>query len=478
MKKEKRKRKGFGRFAALVLALSVFLECPISTGAAAKIISDEEERRALPIVSNETEGWPQGPVVSAQSAVVMEASTGTVLYEKNAHDPLYPASITKIMTTLVALEHSSMDETVTFSYDSVFSLDTGSSIIGGVNPGDTMSMKDVLYGIMICSGNEAAYAAAEHVAGTVSDFVDMMNARAEEIGCTDTNFCNPHGLPNENHVTSAMDMALITGTALNNASFKTIATTRRYTFPPTSSGEERIRLNHHLMMEGMEYAYEGCLGGKTGYTSAAGSTLVTFAERDDMLLICVVMNEKAPAQYLDTATLLDYGFANFRKVDMSGYGQNGSSEEDGFFLARVNSDAADGGLSVKQTGSAVLPVSASTDDIRGEVSRELEDGTITSVFYFQDMRVGSSVMQIQAQEDGRSSGRLFGTPQEQEETVYDIFHPEDVNYIYLNLKVIASVAAVVGIVIGLICLYRKTGNRRRRRRKPLVVEHRNIRRRY
>ena len=241
----------------------------------------------------------QGPVVSAQSAVVMEASTGAILYEKDAHDQLYPASITKIMTTLVALEHSTMDETVTFSYDSVFSLDTGSSIIGGVNPGDTMSMKDVLYGIMICSGNEAAYAAAEHVGGSIPAFVDMMNARAQEIGCTDTHFENPHGLPNENHVTSAMDMAKITRTALENTAFKTIATTRRYTFPTTSSGEERIRLNHHKMMEGMEYAYDGCLGGKTGYTSAAGSTLVTFAQRDGMMLICVVMNEEAPSQFLD-----------------------------------------------------------------------------------------------------------------------------------------------------------------------------------
>lgn len=148
------------KMAAPLLALTLFLAQGGEAYAAAQIVSDVEARRALPIVSNETEGWPQGPVVSAQSAVVMEASTGTVLYEKDAHDQLYPASITKIMTTLVALEHSTMDETVTFSYDSVFSLDTGSSIIGGVNPGDIMSMKDVLYGIMICSGNEAAYAAA------------------------------------------------------------------------------------------------------------------------------------------------------------------------------------------------------------------------------------------------------------------------------------------------------------------------------
>ena len=354
------------KMAAPLLALTLFLAQGGEAYAAAQIVSDVEARRALPIVSNETEGWPQGPVVSAQSAVVMEASTGAILYEKDAHDQLYPASITKIMTTLVALEHSTMDETVTFSYDSVFSLDTGSSIIGGVNPGDTMSMKDVLYGIMICSGNEAAYAAAEHVGGSIPAFVDMMNARAQEIGCTDTHFENPHGLPNENHVTSAMDMAKITRTALENTAFKTIATTRRYTFPPTSSGEERIRLNHHKMMEGMEYAYDGCLGGKTGYTSAAGSTLVTFAQRDGMMLICVVMNEEAPSQFLDTATLLDYGFANFRKVDMSEYGQGQDSENSSFFLTQAQTQNADTGLSVRQNGTAVLPVNASVDDVKGE----------------------------------------------------------------------------------------------------------------
>ena len=135
----------------------------------------------------------------------------------------------------------------------------------------------------------------------------MMNARAEEIGCTDTNFCNPHGLPNENHVTSAMDMALITGTALNNASFKTIATTRRYTFPPTSSGEERIRLNHHLMMEGMEYAYEGCLGGKTGYTEKAQSCLASVFRQGESLYFSAIMKSE-DASYM-TTILLDYYFA-------------------------------------------------------------------------------------------------------------------------------------------------------------------------
>lgn len=451
------------RWAAVLSALLIFVGDAAEALAAADIIPDPEERRALPIVSDETEGWPKGPVVSAQSAVVMEASTGALLYEKNAHDQLYPASITKIMTTLVALENSAMDEIVTYSEEALFSLDTGSSIIGGVNPGDRMSMKDVLYGIMICSGNEAAYAAAEHVGGDIPSFVKMMNARAKEIGCTDTNFENPHGLPNENHVTSAMDMAKIMRAALANTSFKTIATTRRYTFPPTSGGEERIRLNHHKMMEGMEYAYDGCLGGKTGFTSAAGSTLVTFAERDGMTLICVVMNEEAPAQFLDTAALLDYGFANFRKADMSEYGQQGSGETRSFFLTEINSAAADTGISLKQTGTAVLPFDASVDELKGEAVREDEDGTVTSEFYFHGTYVGSSVMRILTSEEGQTSGRLFGEAEEVTHTAYDMFHPEGVRYFFINIKLLLLAAVTAAVIGGGAYVYHKNSWKNRRR---------------
>lgn len=453
--------------AAVMLAFVLFINSGIYVYAAAQIISDEGARRALPIATNDIEDWPQGPVVSAQSAVVMEAETGAVLYEKNSHDPLYPASITKILTTLVALENSGLDETVTFSHDSVFSLDEGSSIIGGVNEGDKMSMKDVLYGIMICSGNEAAHAAAEHVAGSVDAFTDMMNARAKEAGCTDSNFENPHGLPDSDHVTSAMDMALITKAALENNAFKTIATTRRYTFPPTSRGEERIRLNHHKMMQGMEYEYDGCLGGKTGYTSKAGSTLVTFAERDGILLICVVMNERSPYHFRDTATLLDYGFANFRKVDMSSYGQESTGEEGSFFLSEVNSTAADTGLSINRSGTAVIPLHASIDAIMGKAQEEQADGTVISDFYYNGAHVGSSIMQIQAEPEGQVAGRLFGGPETKVETTYNIFDPADVKYVFINLKIVLTVLLGITAITAIIVIYVKTGKRRRRRRRHL-----------
>ena len=458
---EDRRRPGrlIRRAGLLVFAAVFWLAKLPEVYAAANIIEDEAARQAIAIESNEVEGWPEGPVVSAQSAVVMEASTGTVLYEKNAHDPLYPASITKILTTLVALENSSMDEIVTFSHDSLFTLDPGSSIIGGVNEGDQMSMKDILYGIMICSGNEAAYAAAEHVGGTAEHFVEMMNERAKTIGCTDSNFCNPHGLPDDNHVTSAMDMALITKEALNNSSFYTIATTKRYEFPPTSSGEERIRTNHHLMMEGMEYEYEGCLGGKTGYTSKAGSTLVTFAERNGMLLICVVMNEESPAQFLDTATLLDYGFANFRKVDMSSYGMGQDGGTDSFFLQEIEESASKTGISTKRSGTAVIPDTVGEDMLKGEVVSE-ENGLILTEFYYNGKYVGESSMEL-VTEEGTASARIFGSAGGEEED-YNILTQTHTRYLFINVRYGVAVAAVLGVAAGLIGLNIRSRRRRRR----------------
>ncbi len=448
------------RRAGLLLAAAVlWLASAAQALAAANPIGDEAARRAIAVESNETEGWPQGPVVSAQSAVVMEVSSGAVLYEKNAHDPLYPASITKILTTLVVLENSSMDETVTFSHDSLFSLDPGSSIIGGVNEGDQMSMKDVLYGIMICSGNEAAYAAAEHVGGTVEHFTEMMNERARQIGCTDSNFCNPHGLPDDSHVTSAMDMALITREALENSSFYTIATTRRYEFPPTSSGEQRLRLNHHQMMEGMEYEYEGCLGGKTGYTSKAGSTLVTFAQRDGMTLVCVVMNEDSPAQYTDTAALLDYGFSNFRKTDMSSYGTGQEEGTDSFFLQEIEEHAAQMGISTKRTGTAVIPDNVGENMLEGEVVSE-EDGLIVTDFYYHGKYVGESSMELVTQE-GQAAGRIFGSGG-QEDGGYNILTQTETPFFFINVKYVAAGLAVLAVAAGLVALRIRSGARRRR----------------
>lgn len=257
--------------------------------------------------------WPEGPVIEGESAIVIEASTGTVLYEKNAHAEHYPASITKIMTALLAVENSSMEEEVVFSHDAVYKIE-GSHIARDVD--EVLTMEQCLYALMLASANECAYAIAEHVGGDYDAFIQMMNEKATEVGCQNTHFNNPHGLPDETHYTSAYDMALISREALKSETFRLITGTKRYTIPPTNiHSEEAYLLNGHRMLctyKGDGYLYDGCIGGKTGYTDAARNTLVTFAERNGMTLICVVLNEAREKQYQDTTTLLDYCFENFQ----------------------------------------------------------------------------------------------------------------------------------------------------------------------
>lgn len=274
--------------------------------------------QANPALVMGAEYWPEGPALESPSVILMEMSTGTVLYEKNSTEQNYPASITKIMTTLLALENSQLDEIVTFSDDAINNTE-GSGI--SRDYGEQMTMEQCLYAVMLSSANECAYAVAEHVGGTIENFVAMMNAKAAEIGCTGTHFSNPHGLFAEDHYTSAYDMALIARAAYQNETFRIITGTARYTIPPTNKhSEETPLLNHNEMLypwQTLNYRYEHCTGGKTGYTDLARSTLVTYAERDGMSLVCVVMHTESPNQWLDSTSMFDFAFDNFQVFNIS-----------------------------------------------------------------------------------------------------------------------------------------------------------------
>ena len=264
--------------------------------------------------------WPDAPETLSPSVILMEESTGTILYEKNMDEAHYPASITKIMTTLLALENGNLSDMVTFSDDAINNTE-GSGIARDY--GEQMTLEQCLYGVMLESANECAYAVAEHVGGTVENFVDMMNAKAKELGCTNTHFANPHGLQDENHYTTAHDMALIAQAAYQNETFRIIIGTKMYTIPPTNKhAEETVLRNHHDMLctyhnANRKYLYPYCVGGKTGYTATANSTLVTYAEKDGMTLICVVMNTQSPNQFIDTVNLFDYAFDNFQVLNVA-----------------------------------------------------------------------------------------------------------------------------------------------------------------
>ena len=235
------------------------------------------------------DGWPKGPNVEAQAAVLMDVNTEAVLYSKNGDTQLYPASITKIMTTLLACENLNVKTKITVSENASTSVSAGDSSIYAA-PGEVFTRDQALMAVMLQSANEMSVAVAEEVSGSVKKFTELMNWRAKLFGCKNTHFNNPNGLPDETHYTTASDMAKIAKSAWLNPLFRRYCTRRYYEIPATNKfAEARQLLNHHKMMKNGEYYYEGVLGGKTGYTDASGNTLVTYCKRGNMTLVAVIL---------------------------------------------------------------------------------------------------------------------------------------------------------------------------------------------
>ena len=247
----------------------------------------------------------------AKAAVLIEAQSGRVLYESNAHAPLPMASTTNIMTALLALENGSLSDVVTVSRNA-FGV-PGTSIY--LSEGETLTLEQMLFGLMLQSGNDAAVAIAEHIGGTTENFCAMMTRRAEELGCENTLFATPHGLPAQQHHTTAWDLARITREALKNADFRRIVSTQRMTIPWAGHDYDRVLNNKNKLLA----AYPGAIGVKTGYTKAAGRCLVFAAEREGMTLIGVVLG--CPSWFDEAAALLDRGFANWQLVTLLSAGE-------------------------------------------------------------------------------------------------------------------------------------------------------------
>ncbi|NLP33765.1 MAG: D-alanyl-D-alanine carboxypeptidase [Clostridiales bacterium] len=319
---------------------------------------------------NQSPGWPTGPNIYAEGAIVMEASTGLILYEKNIDNAYYPASITKILTALIAIENSSMGEIVTFSRDAIFNVELNSSRIG-IDVGEQLTMQQCLYAILLESANEVTYGVAEHIGGSIENFSKMMNERAKSIGAMNSNFTNPHGLPDDDHYSTPYDMALITREAMKNETFRKIFGTRTYQIPPTNIQEEtRYLRNHHRFVLKQDYRYDDCIGGKTGYTSKARFTLVSVAKRGDLELISIVMKDDSSAhQYADTKALFDYGFDNFSIYPINELETEGSLEESPMFT-RFNPllSEKETPIVTDENGYLVLPNTASFQDAEKDIS--------------------------------------------------------------------------------------------------------------
>lgn len=329
--------------------------------------------------------WPEGPSIVTPSAMVIEVNSGAVLYEKNADEINYPASITKVMTTLLALEHCDLDEIVTFSDDAI-KYNQGDTSHIARDYGEQMTMKDCLYAVMLESANECAYAVAEHVGvklgGDYRTFIDLMNERAKELGCTNTHFNNSNGLPDKDHWTSAHDMALISAEAYKNETFRVIVGSRNYKVPPTNKHKEPTYLNnHHAMISNYktdEYLYEYSTGGKTGYTDSARYTLVSYAEKDGLTLACVVMRTNAEARFNDTRTLFEHCFQNFQAVSIGADGDTGDSQSENNGIM-VNHESF---VKLDENAHVVLPITADVSDVEMSIVKDdLKEGSVAKLNY-------------------------------------------------------------------------------------------------
>ncbi len=244
------------------------------------------------------------PSVSAEAAIVIESSTGRVIHNKNAHKRLPMASTTKIMTAICAIENTNPDTLITVN-DAAVGIE-GSSVY--LARGEKITIKDLIYAMMLNSGNDAATALAYEVSGSVESFAELMNKTARSIGAKDTHFTNPSGLYEEDHYTTAQDLAMISAYALKNPLFARIVSTREKTITNGEKDYPRKLRNHNRLLS----SYDGCIGVKTGYTKKCGRCLVSCASRDGVKLICVSLN--APNDWQDHTLLLDYGFSKCKSI--------------------------------------------------------------------------------------------------------------------------------------------------------------------
>lgn len=388
------------KITAILLAFVILFTCSFPSYATSA--TETEATTEHPETTEYPDDITREPDLVSNAAIVMDAASGQILYEKNAYDKKYPASITKILTTLLALENNvDPDETITMSENAIWGIERDSTNIG-LDVGEQVTIKDLLYATMVKSANECAYALAEIVAGDIESFADLMNKRAEEIGCQNTHFVTPNGLHDDNHYTCAYDMALITKTALQNDTFREIAGTLNYTVPATNlTDETRPLWNGNKMINPAEpYYYEYCEGGKTGYTTVANNTLVTFAKKDGLELICVVLDcDGAKYAYTDSRALYNYCYNNYSYFyplsDFSFESEENSASDNSSVLqnyySSLDHDLVD--LTVDKNYSLLVSRSMDTTQISQEV--KLYDKADQDVlgeinFYYDGEQIGTT----------------------------------------------------------------------------------------
>ena len=348
-----------------------------------------------PVISASAASYPAPPPIQAEAGVLLDLKSGAILYEKNMHAAYYPASITKLLTALIVVENCRMDEVITFSHNAVYNVEAGSSS-AAYDEGDTLTVRDALYAMLLKSANEVSNALAEHCGGSIEGFAAMMNEKAASLGCGDSHFSNPSGLNDPDHYTSAHDFALIAAAAFSNPLVMEIDSATYYNLPPSRNNPEGLTVyaHHAMLRKNSENYYAPAVCGKTGYTSLAGNTLVTYAREGEMELVAVILKSNK-THYSDTKTLFHYGFSSFSdlpldKMELPYRDALGEldliPEEEGYSLLRFD-----------DSGFLTLPAEADMTAIESRIQYDPQephpDRALARVdFIYDSIRIGSAYL--------------------------------------------------------------------------------------
>ncbi len=421
--------------------------------------------------------YPAPPQIAGESAILMEAETGAVLYEHNSNEKLYPASITKIMTGLLAIENLSMEDTVQYSSNMLSVLPFDAAKLGVVN-GEIMSIKNCMYALLLRSCNDVAVGLAYKISGSEEDFVKLMNERAKKAGAINSNFMNSTGLQDTNHYTTAYDMALITKAAISNPVFCEISGTSGYTLGATNvSKEQNIVNRHRLLVSTDSKYYSAAIAGKTGYTDEAGRTLVTVAKKNGITLICVILKSDDEHVYDDTRNLFEYGFNNFSKVNISDNETRFSQNSKDFFVHMSDIFVTTGVmLSIKTDDYVILPKDYSFDmlDYELDYEEDTSSGKVAKITYScQGKKMGDGTLLItKAAENDVAIAPLLNDTQADKN--------KETNAIPINIWFLVG-AIVIAVLLVLYIVYliktREKRKRNRERRKMFTESKKRFRRR-
>ena len=450
--------------------LAAVLAAALAAAPSAAVRADEEtdapmdqreiERQtayAIPPDTNSLAGWPQGPSVYGDSAIVMDMDSGAIVYGKQIDKRHYPASITKLLTALVALENSQLTDEVLFSDDSVSFLEYGDAHIG-MTPGEIISMEDAYYGMLLASANEVSYAVAENVGrlmgGDYNTFIQKMNDRSAELGCTGSHWMNANGLHDENHYTTAHDMALITSAVYQYDEYREVVQTLSHTIPPTNLVNESrtFQQNHKMLWPKNDNYYEYCTGGKTGYTDQARTTLVTTADNGNLRLAAVVLYDFGNDAYIDTRAMFDYVYNNFSKVMLAD--QETPEEIDAYS---------------ENDSYVLLPAGIEFGDLEKEIEitdEQSREGTVT--YTYQGQKVGSAGVVLTKEYVMEQTGHDYTLQVKKEAAA------SDVKELPLALKIVIGIGTSLVVLAILLAVYIWQVRRRRMLRRRQLRRRREM----